>query len=321
MLSSSDNEWADDISIYPETDEGNYGAVVIEPLERGYGVTLGNPLRRILYNGIEGSAMTAVRINGVTHEHEPIPHVREVVRDILINLKAVRIRWSGRGSSEDVLQLKAVGPGQVSAADIMSHNNLTVVNPEQHICTLDSPAARFDMRMWVERGTGYQEMPRMGADPGILPIDAIFAPVRKVTFQVQRARAGGRTDMERLVLEVWTDGTTDALDAVNRAAGMLMARFGLLASRERWGRPGRAAILPELYEYNIGALPGIPTRARNSLEAAGITSIGKALEMNREELLQVRGFGESAYADLYKSMREAGLLPAELDPDIGPEED
>ena len=315
-----------DPSITVEVDEPEYGKFVIEPLEPGYGVTLGNPMRRVLYNGLDGSAITSVKIEGVQHEYQTIPNIREQVTEILMNVKAIRLR--SEVDRPGKLRLEVAGEGQVSAADIMASADFEVVNPELHIATLDSPDARISVELNVERDKGYRESPQgEGQTIGVLPVDAIFTPTRKVNYTVERTRVGQRTDFERLILEVWTDGSITPAEAVKKASNLLVNQFFLFASTEQSteeGADGRQAITlsipPEHYQTPVERLY-LSSRTLNCLKRAGIDRVGEVLQMSREELLKIRNFGEKSYTELYDKLRENELLPPELDPALANAED
>ena len=315
-----------DPSISVEVDEPEYGKFVIEPLEPGYGVTLGNPMRRVLYNGLEGSAITSVKIEGVQHEYQTIPNVREQVTEILLNVKAVRLR--SEVDRPGKLRLEVGGEGQVSAADIMASADFEVVNPELHIATLDSADARISIELNVERDKGYRESPQgEGQAIGVLPVDAIFTPTRKVNYTVERTRVGQRTDFERLILEVWTDGSITPVEAIKKASSILVNQFFLLANTEpgaEEGVNGRQAISlnipPEHFGIPVERLY-LSSRTLNCLKRAGIDRVGEVLQMSREELLKIRNFGDKSYTELYDKLRENELLPPELDPNLANAED
>ena len=242
-----------DPSISVEVDEPEYGKFIIEPLEPGYGVTLGNPMRRVLYNGLDGSAITSVKIEGVQHEYQTIPNVREQVTEILLNVKAVRLR--SEVDRPGTLRLEVAGEGQVSAADIMASADFEVVNPELHLATLDSQDARISVELNVERGKGYLEKPEGESQTiGVLPVDAIFSPTRKVNYTVERTRVGQRTNFERLILEVWTDGSLTPVEAVRKASNILVNQFFLFANTEQTAEEGVNGRTVYLAEHSAGAL-------------------------------------------------------------------
>ena len=315
-----------DPSIEVEVDEPEYGKFIIEPLEPGYGVTLGNPMRRVLYNGLEGSAITSVKIEGVQHEYQTIPNIREQVTEILLNVKAIRLRSEVERPGK--LRLEVGGEGQVSAADIMASADFEVVNPELHLATLDSADARISMELNVERDKGYRESPQgEGQSIGVLPVDAIFTPTRKVNYTVERTRVGQRTDFERLILEAWTDGSITPVEAIRKASNILVNQFFLFANTEAGaeeGVNGRPAITlsipPEHFSIPVERLY-LSSRTLNCLKRAGIDRVGEVLQMSRDELLKIRNFGEKSYTELYDKLRENELLPPELDPALANAED
>ena len=308
-----------DPSISTEVAEDEYGKFVIEPLEPGYGVTIGNPMRRILYNGLEGTAVTSVRIEGVQHEYQTMPNIREQVTEILLNVKAIRLR--SEVDRPGKLRLEVAGEGEVSAADVMASADFEVVNPELHIATLDSNDAKLSLELNIERGKGYKEATQGEGQPiGVLPVDAIFAPVRKVNYNVERTRVGQRTDFERLVLEVWTDGSITPVDAVQRASKILVDQFFMFANSGPGAEDGfdtrPTAVLkisPEHYNVLVERLD-LSSRTLNCLKRAGINKVGEVLDMNRSELLKIRNFGEKSYVELFDRMRASNLLPPDLDP-------
>ena len=296
-----------------------YGRFIIEPLEAGSGHTLANPLRRVLYSGLEGAAVTSVKIEGVQHEYQSIPNIKEQVTEILLNVKAIRLRTEVDMPGK--LRLDVAGAGQVSAADIMLSADFEVVNPELHIATLEGENPKLSLELNVERGKGYKEAGVSEGMPiGVLPVDAVFTPIRKVSYAVKPARVGRRTDFESLVMEIWTDGSISPADAVKDAATILVNRFFLFANFQTGaedGAEGEAAsstqIPPERYSYLIERLQ-LSSRTLNCLKRAGVNSVGAVLEMSRDELLKIRNFGEKSYTELYDKMRENALLPPGLDP-------
>jgi DNA-directed RNA polymerase subunit alpha len=289
-----------------------YGRFVAEPLERGFGVTLGNALRRVLLGSLPGVAVTWVRIDGVQHEFSTIPHVKEDTIELLLNIKGLRLRplasWNGK------LNLEAVGEGRVLAGDIQPSADFEVVNPEHHLATLDTPEARLVVEFNVERGKGYVPAGRGNGLPiGVLPVDAIFSPVRKVNYTVEPTHAGQAGTYERLVLEVWTDGTISPFEAVSQVGQMLMERFRIFHDLERFPRQVAEArphlpIPPEQYELPIEQL-NFSVRTANCLRRAGITKVGELLERDEKELLAIRNFGQKALYEIREQLRALGLTP------------
>jgi DNA-directed RNA polymerase subunit alpha len=302
-----------------EVSEDRYGKFIIEPLEAGYGVTLGNPLRRVLYGGLEGTAVTWVKIEGIQHEYTTIPHVKEQVTEILMNVKGIRLR--SEVDRPGKLRLEVSGEGEVSAADIMASADFEVVNPEAHIATMDSSDAKLSIELNVDRGKGYQVAAEGDGQPiGVLPVDAIFTPIDKVSYTIERTRVGQRTDFERLVLQVWTDGSRPPVEAVRQAANILVNQFFIFANTQQPtpdgvdGPPVALKIPIEHYNMPVEKLD-LTSRTLNCLKRASVDKVGEVLEMTRAELLRIRNFGEKSYQELYGRMREMELLPPDLDPE------
>ncbi len=307
---------APQISIVEADDR--YGMFVIEPLDPGFGLTLGNPLRRVLYGSLQGTAVTWAKIEGVLHEYDTIPHVKEEVSEFLLNIKGIRLR--SEVDRQGKLRLEVAGEGGVCAGDIMASTDFEIVNPELHLATLDSIDAKLSVELNVERGKGYVVATRGdGQQIGVLPLDAVFTPIKKVNYNVEKTRVGQRADFERLVLEVWTDGSVSPVEAVQQAASALSSQF-FLVSRvnivdEGGDRPAIAPIIPhEQYEIPVERLD-LSSRTLNCLKRAGINKVGEVLELSRAELLRIRNFGEKSYNELFGRLREMKLLPAELDKD------
>ena len=294
--------------------EDMYGKVAVEPLERGFGLTLGNPMRRILLSSTNGSAITWVKIEDVVHEYTSIPGVKEEVMELLLNIKRIRIRAQSERSGK--MRLDVSGGGPVCAGDIATSSDFEIVNPELHLATMDSDDAHLSIEFNVEQGVGYvQAAQGDGADGlpvGVLPLDAIFSPVRKVNYNVERTRVGQVTDYERLVLEVWTDGTITPVEAVRRAAETLVNHFFLFSTLDRTADSGvdrsPLAVSPEIYQTPIERLELSP-RTLNCLKRAHITKVGEVLEMQDEELLKIRNFGEKSLTELRDKLSERGITP------------
>ena len=290
-----------------------YGKFAIEPLERGYGITIGNPMRRILLSSVEGTAITWVKIDGVLHEYSIIPNVKEEVMEFLVNVKGVRIR--SMADRPGKMRLEIQGEGRVCAGDIATSGDFEVVNPELHLATLDSDEATLSVEFNVESGKGYQPVPQGDGMPGpmvgVLPVDAIFNPVRKVNYAVERTRVGHVTDYERLVLEVWTDGTITPAEALRKSAEILVNHFFLFSNlgKEAEVGPERPSVMvsPEVYQTAIEKLELSP-RTLNCLKRAHITKVGQVLEMSNDELLKIRNFGEKSLDELLGKLQEGGML-------------
>jgi DNA-directed RNA polymerase subunit alpha len=290
-----------------------YGRYQIEPLEPGFGTTLGNAMRRVLLAALPGAAVTSIRIENVYHEFSDIPHVKEDTTELLLNIKQIRVRDFGERPVQ--MRIEASGTGQVTAADIIAPPDVEIVNPELHLATLDSADARLSLELTVERGKGYQTGDhREGLPIGVIPVDAIFTPIRKVNFSVENTRVGQVTDYERLLLDVWTDGTITPDDAVSQAANILVRHLNLFTElvskqvgpREKVG-PGPVAIPQRLYEMPIEDL-NLSVRAYNCLKRAGITKVGQILEMSEDDLLGVRNFGHKSLDELRERLAAHGML-------------
>lgn len=290
-----------------ELDE-TYGKFTLEPLERGFATTLGNPLRRVLLSSIPGAAVTWIRIDGVLHEYSTLPHMKEEVMEVIQRVKTIRLRAQTERPGR--LRLEVRGPGEVYAGDIVAPADFEIVNPELHLATLDSDEGALNMEFNVERGTGYVPAQQaVGYSIGTLPVDAIFSPVRKVNFAVEHTRVGQVTDYERLVLEVWTDRTISPLDAVHTAAQVLMEHSALLigAGKETGGESGSGASIPaEIYNITVEKLE-LSSRTLNCLKRAGINKVGEVLDRSAEELLKIRNFGEKSLEELRARLEENDL--------------
>jgi DNA-directed RNA polymerase subunit alpha len=283
-----------------------------EPLDSGFGITLGSALRRVLLSSLPGVAVTWVKIDGVQHEFSTIPHMKEDIIEFLLNVKALRLRplasWNGK------LDLEATGEGLVVAGDIKPSADFEVVNPELHLATLDSPESRLVVEFNVERGKGYVRAGRGDGLPiGVLPMDAIFSPIRKVNYTAEPTRVGQVSTYERLILEVWTDGTISAIEAVSQAGHILIGQFQLFRDLGRFPREvgeirSPLPIPPEQYELPIEQL-NFSVRTANCLRRVGITKVGDLLEKDEKELLAIRNFGHRALEEVREQFKALGLSP------------
>ncbi len=310
--------------------EDTYGKVAVEPLARGFGLTIGNPLRRILLSSTNGSAITWVKIDDVVHEYAAVPGVKEEVMELLLNIKRIRIR--SQSDRVGKMRLDVTGEGRVCAGDISTSSDFEIVNPELHIATLDSNDARLSIEFNVEQGVGYQVAAQndgMSNPPvGVLPVDAVFSPVRKVNYNVERTRVGSVTDYERLVMEVWTDGTIRAVEAIQQAAENLVDHFFLFSKVNNVDEEGteRAPVVvsPETYQTPIEKLELSP-RTLNCLKRSHVSKVGEVLEMSDDELLKIRNFGEKSLVELKEKLVEHGVTDSAginigSVPDISPED-
>jgi len=289
---------------------GNYGRFLAEPLEPGFGVTLGNALRRVLLSSLPGAAVVWVKIEGIQHEFSPIPYVKEDVTEFLLNVKELRLRSLSHQPGK--LFLEAEGEGRVYAADIGLSADFQIVNPELYLAALDSPQAKFRVEFNVELGKGYVPAESAEGLPiGALPIDAIFSPVRKVNFSEEPISPGQEGSPERLTLEVWTDGTISPEEAVSQSAAILIDQFSSFRELEipmvmeaRLG--GGLPISPEQYNTSVEDL-GLSTRACNSLRRGGILTLGQLLEKNQEGLPPLPGLGTKSKAEVEDLIAKLGL--------------
>jgi len=290
----------------------SFGQYRIEPLEPGYGTTLGNSLRRVLLSSLPGAAVTSIRVEGIYHEFGTIPHVREDVTQIVLNVKRIRLRSYAERPVK--LWLQARGNGAVRAGDIEFPSTVELVNPDQVIATLDSDDAYLEMELTVERGRGYRPAEAHENLPiGLIPVDAIFSPITKVNYAVERTRVGQMTDFDRLIMEIWTDGTISPGDALGYAAQVLVQYCGLIAESSKVEEvteeeAGGVVIPPHLYQVSIDDL-GLSTRTHNCLKRAGIANVGQILEMDDKDLLAIRNLGEKSLVEIRDALVARGFLP------------
>ncbi len=296
-----------------ETSTASYARFVIEPLERGFGVTIGNSLRRVLLSSLEGSAITSMRIEGVQHEFTSIPGVVEDVSEIVLNLKAVRIKMHGTAETKEI-QVTATGEKTVSAAELAVDENVEILNPEQHILTLNR-GAKVVMFLEVGRGRGYvsAELNKRDGQPiGTISIDSIFSPVEKVNYSVQNARVGQMTDFDRLVLEIWTNGGVLPEDALAAAAKLLIRHFTIFVKgegEEDAGRAARAEETEEMRKYldkSVNELE-LSVRAANCLRAANIKSLAELVQKTEPEMLKYRNFGRKSLDEIKAVLKTMNL--------------
>jgi DNA-directed RNA polymerase subunit alpha len=298
----------------------NYGKFAISPLERGFGTTIGNALRRVLLSSLEGAAITSVRITDVLHEFSDIEGVREDVIQVVLQLKQLRILLFDVDVAH--IHLEVSGEGTVTAADIICPPEVEIVNPDLYLFTVDSKKADLEIDMTVERGRGYSPAgERIDRLPiGELPIDAIFTPVRKVNWTVSSARVGQSTDYDRVVLEIWTDGTISPEQSMSDSAKILIEHLRFIAgiSEEMLSVPIETAepvgtINSEAAEMPIENLD-LTVRVFNSLKRTGITTVGDVIELldkGEEAILSIRNFGEKSLTELKEKMAEKGFLEEE----------
>ncbi|HEX9029253.1 MAG TPA: DNA-directed RNA polymerase subunit alpha [Anaerolineales bacterium] len=308
-----------------EAEARNYGKFIISPLERGYGITLGNALRRVLLSSLEGAAVTSIRIADVQHEFSDIPGVREDVIRVMLQIKQLRMKLYDVDTAR--LHLEVRGGGVVTAADIITPPEVEIMNPDLYLFTVDDNNAKLEIEMTVERGRGYSPADeRTGRLPiGELPVDAIYTPIRRVNWDVGYARVGQSTNYDKLMLEIWTDGTvgpeeslsTSAktiIDHLRHLAGISEESLAAIALDEEEG----SRLTSEMIETPIENLD-LSVRVFNSLKRTGITTVGEVLELlekGDEAVMSIRNFGEKSLDELRQKMREKGYLQDGTDSEV-----
>jgi DNA-directed RNA polymerase subunit alpha len=282
---------------------GNYGRFLAEPLEPGFGVTLGNTLRRVLLSSLSGAAVTWVKIEGIQHEFSPIPYVKEDAMEFLLNIRQLRLCPLSRQPGQ--LLLETEGEGKVCAGDIKPSTQFRVANPELYLASLDSPQAKLYVELNVELGKGYMLAKSADGLPvGALPVDAIFTPVRKVNFSVESTKPGQEGSPEKLILEIWTDATIFPWEALSQSAIILINQFSPFRDFEV--PMARAlSILPEQYNAPLEEL-NLSTRSYNSLKRAGIFTLGQLMEKGKEGLPPLPGLGAKSRAEVEELMAKFG---------------
>ena len=291
--------------------QDNFGRFLVEPLQRGFGVTLGNSLRRVLLSYLLGAAVTRIRIEGIQHEFSNIPNVKEDATEFLLNVKQIRLKsLSGRSGK---LILDVEGAGQVCAADIKPSTDFEIVNPELYLVTLDSPEAKLYVEFDVELGRGYHLVESGENLPiGVIPVDAVFTPISKVNFTTEPTHVGREAGNERLYLEIWTDGTILPAEAINQGADILIRQltpfvdYAKVVKIEEEKESLRLSIPEEQYNMPLADLD-LSTRTLNSLRRAGINTIGELIGREEQELMALRNFGQKSKRELEERLESLGL--------------
>ncbi len=308
------------IEIVEISDDNRYGKFACEPLERGYGITLGNSLRRILLSSLAGAAVTSVKIDGVLHEFSTIPGVREDVTDIILNLKELYLKLYG--DEPRVVRIEAQGEGEVKAGDIVTDPDVEVLNPDLHIATLDASGS-LRMEITVERGKGYVPADKnKKADHviGVIPIDSIFTPILRVNYSVTDTRVGNVTDYDKLTLEVWTDGSIRPEEAVSKAASVMVQHLKLFQNIAGSGiedengdglfTESAEEAGTKVMEQTIEDLE-LSVRSYNCLKRAGINTVAELVQKTEEDMMKVRNLGRKSLDEVKKKLAELGLSLAE----------
>jgi len=302
-----------------EAEARNYGKFIISPLEHGYGVTLGNALRRVLLSSLEGAAVTSIRIVDILHEFRDIPGVREDVLQVMLQVKQLRLILEDVDTTR--MHLEVRGEGVVTAADIITSPEVKIINPDLYLFTADNSKTRLDVEFIVERGRGYAPSNERGRMPiGELPVDAIFSPVKRVNWEVQAARVGQSTNYDKLVLEIWTDGAISPERALSSSAKILIEHLRFVAgiSEETLSitmekETAGSRLTSEVAETPVESLD-LSVRVFNSLKRTGITTVGDVLELlekGDQAVMSIRNFGEKSLDELRVKMQEKGYLKDE----------
>jgi len=302
------------LKVKEEKVEKEFGRFVIEPLESGYGHTLGNALRRVLLSSIPGAAITSVKISGVKHKFSTIPGLKENVIDLLLNIKGLNLRLLDSKNSSTV-RLSVKGPKEITAQDLELPEDVEIINKDQYIGTLADKKAKLDMELTVERGLGYSlAEDRKISTIGVIPTDAIFTPVRRATYEVSATRVGRQTNLDKLTLQIWTNGTVEPREALNEASRILSSYFSQIYQP----KPLKAimtdnpssSISESVSKLTIDELD-LPTRIYNSLRNGEIETLGDLINTPRKELMSMRNMGSKSLAIIEEKLKEKGIeLPA-----------
>ena len=304
------------IEIAEISEDNRYGKFICEPLERGYGTTFGNSLRRMLLSSLEGAAITSIRIDGVLHEFSTIPGVRDDVTNIVLNLKELCLKMTG--NEPRIIRIDVEGEKEVTAADIICDADIEILNPALHIATVNEDG-KLKIEMTVERGRGYvpaDKNKKPDDTIGVIPIDSIFSPVKRVNYTVQDTRVGNVTDYDRLILEVWTDGSLRPEEAVSKAAGILVMHLKLFQNMD--GLPEEEeeeeATFPEEEEDDSSKVLDmtiedldLSVRSFNCLKRANINTVADLAEKTEDDMMKVRNLGRKSLEEVKKKLEELGL--------------
>jgi len=300
-------------------DAKNYAKFVCEPLERGYGVTIGNSLRRVLLSSLPGAAITSIKIDGVLHEFSTIPNVVEDVPEIIVNLKGVRLKLEE--NEEKIIRIDFDGEGEVTAADIITDGSIEILNPELHIATV-SEGGHLKIEMTVDKGRGYntaEKNKKPNQDISVLPIDSIYTPVKKVNYSVENTRVGQMVDFDKLIIEVWTDGSLKPYEALSLAAKVMTGHLELFIDLSETTKNTQVMIEKEeskkekVLEMSIEDLE-LSVRSFNCLKRAGIATVEDLVNKSESDMMKVRNLGKKSLDEVTNKLHSLGL-------DFAPEED
>lgn len=293
-------------------DNNNYAKFVCEPLERGYGVTIGNSLRRILLSSLPGCAITSVKIEGVLHEFSTIPNVVEDVPEVIVNLKNVRLKFDG--NEEKTLRINFKGEGKVTAADIESDGTVEILNPDLHIATV-AEGGNLVMELTADRGRGYnssEQNKKPNQDISVLPIDSIYTPVKKVNYHVENTRVGQMVDYDKLTIEVWTDGSLKAHEALSLAAKVMTGHLELFIDLSETTKNTQVMVEKEeskkekVLEMSIEELE-LSVRSYNCLKRANISTVEDLISKSESEMMKVRNLGKKSFDEVTAKLHSLGL--------------
>ena len=297
-------------------DENNYAKFVCEPLERGYGVTIGNSLRRILLSSLPGSAITSIKIEGVLHEFSTIPNVVEDVPEIIVNLKGVRLKTFD--NEEKIIKIDFKGEGEITASDIITDSSVEILNPDLHIATV-AEGGHLQIEMTVDKGRGYNtaiKNKKTNQDISVLPIDSIYTPVKKVNYSVENTRVGQMVDYDKLIIEVWTDGSLKAYEALSLAAKVMTGHLELFIDLSETTKNTQVMVEKEeskkekVLEMSIEDLE-LSVRSFNCLKRAGISTVEDLANKTETDMMKVRNLGKKSLDEVMNKLRNLGLDFAE----------
>jgi len=296
-----------------KVDEGtNYGKFVVEPLERGYGTTLGNSLRRILLSSLPGAAVSSIQIDGVVHEFSTIDGVLEDVTQIILNVKELALKVIG--DDDKTAEIDVQGPATVTAADIVADSDVEVLNPEQYICTV-AEGGHFHVRMTIKKGRGYVAADQNKVDDmpiGVLPIDSIFTPISRVNYQVESTRVGRRNDFDKLTLDVWTNGSINPREAISLAAKILTEHLDIFVNLTDEAKNAEIMVEKEethkekMLEMTIEELD-LSVRSYNCLKRAGINTVQELTNKTEADMMKVRNLGRKSLEEVKNKLADLGL--------------
>ena len=298
--------------------KAHYGKFICEPLERGYGVTIGNSLRRILLSSLPGSAIKSVKIEGAQHEFTTIPNVVEDATDLILNLKMVRLKLDK--NEEKNLRIDFKGPGEVKASDIITDGSVEIFNPDQHIATV-SEGGRLQMDMVADMNRGYNtaDMNKSDNQPiGVIPIDSIYSPVKKVNYQVENTRVGKMVDFDKLTMEIWTDGSMEPFEALSYAAKVMTEHLNLFVDLSDSGKNTQVMVEKEedkkvkVLEMPIEELE-LSVRSFNCLKRSGISTVGDLTNKTENDMMKVKNLGKKSLEEVIAKLHDLGLNLTEED--------